>query len=98
MNYTPEITQEIVNRYKAGEPVKTIAQHYEVPDRSIIAKLSQLGVYSKKIYLSKTGEVPIKKEQLVEQIATLLGEDLEKMESLEKCNKRVLTTLIQHLT
>lgn len=98
MNYTQEITQDIVNRYKNSEPVEDIAQLYKVPKRSIIAKLSQLGVYSKKVYLSKTGEVPIKKEQLVEQIATLCGEDLEKMESLEKCNKRVLQTLIHHLT
>ena len=98
MNYTPEITQEIVDRYKNNESVKSIAQHYQVPDRSIIAKLSQLGVYSKKIYLSKTGTVPIKKEQLVEQIAALIGEDLEKIESLEKCNKNVLSLLIHHLT
>ena len=98
MNYTPEITQDIVLRYKNKEPVISIAELYKVPPRSIIAKLSQLGVYSKKVYLSKTGEVPIKKEQLVEQIATLCGEDLEKMESLEKCNKRVLTLLIKHLS
>lgn len=98
MNYTPEITEDIVNRYKNKEPVISIAELYKVPPRSIIAKLSQLGVYSKKVYLSKTGEVPIKKEQLVEQIAHLCGEDLEKMESLEKCNKRVLALLIKHLT
>jgi hypothetical protein len=42
--------------------------------------------------------VPIKKEQLVEQIAVLIGEDLEKIESLEKCNKRVLQLLITHLS
>ena len=98
MNYTPEITEEIVKSYKSGQTVHDLALHYNVPPRSIIAKLSQLGVYSKKIYLSKTGEVPIKKEQLVEQIAVLIGEDLEKIESLEKCNKRVLQLLITHLS
>jgi hypothetical protein len=28
----------------------------------------------------------------------LIGEDLEKIESLEKCNKRVLQLLITHLS
>ena len=54
MNYTPEITEEIVKSYKSGQTVHDLAAHYKVPPRSIIAKLSQLGVYSKKIYLSKT--------------------------------------------
>ena len=98
MNYTPEITQEITAKYNNGTSVQDIAQQYNVPTRSIIAKLSQLGVYRPKIYLSKNGTVPIKKASLVEQIANLCGEDLEKMESLEKCNKSVLNVLIKHLS
>ena len=61
MKYTKEITDRIVNDYKSGKSTLEIAQSLDVPDRSVVAKLSSLGVYQKKQYLNKRGEVPIKK-------------------------------------
>jgi hypothetical protein len=97
-NYTQEILDNIVQEYKTGASVQELSATHNIPVRSIIAKLSNLGVYKKKTYVSKTGEVPVKKEQLLETIADLLGEDIEKIESLEKCTKSTLKLLINHLS
>lgn len=93
VKYTKEICDRITKDYRAGIPVATIAQDLEVPERSIIAKLSSLGVYQKKQYLNKRGEVPVKKSEHIEKIAELLDTNLELLESLEKVNKTVLVLI-----
>ena len=95
MKYTKEITDRLVEQYKQQVPVPELAKQLEVPERSVIAKLSSLGVYQKKTYLNKRGEVPVKKSEHIERIATLLECDSELLESLEKVNKTVLK-LIEH--
>ena len=83
----PEICQVLSE--KVGEPV---------PPRSVISKLSALGVYQKKGYVSKLGYPPVKKSALVEQLAELIHMDYEVAASLEKVNKNVLTAIIKELT
>ena len=95
MKYTKEITDRLVEQYKQQVPVPELAKQLEVPERSVIAKLSSLGVYQKKTYLNKRGEVPVKKSEHIERIAQLLACDSELLESLEKVNKTVLK-LIEH--
>ncbi len=90
MKYTKEITDKLITDYKAGVPVATIAAALDVPERSVIAKLSSLGVYVKKSYVNKRGEVPVKKSEHIERIAELLDVDEELLEALEKVNKTVL--------
>ena len=90
MKYTKEITDKLIADYKSGVPVATIATGLDVPERSVIAKLSSLGVYTKKSYVNKRGEVPVKKSEHIERIAELLDVDEELLESLEKVNKTVL--------
>lgn len=68
-----------------------------VQERSVIAKLSSIQVYKKKIYRTKRGEVPIKKEEYIEKLAVLLNVDVEQLESLEKVNKSVLAKLTEAL-
>ena len=97
MKYTKELTDRIVSDYKAGIEVENIAKTLGVPDRSIIAKLSSLGVYQKKTYLNKRGEVPVKKYQMIEELAEILGVPSDQLESLEKVNKSVLILLKQRL-
>jgi hypothetical protein len=70
----------------------------QVPERSVIAKLSSLGVYKKKEYLTKRGEVPVKKEEYIERIAVLLDVNSELLESLEKVNKGILALISAKLT
>jgi hypothetical protein len=98
MRYTQEITDRMVAQYKQQVPVTTIANELDVPERSIIAKLSSLGVYNKKPYLNKRGELPEKKSDQIQRLATLLDVDETQLESLEKVNKTVLKLLETNLT
>lgn len=98
MRYTQEITDRMVTQYKSQVPVATIAYELQVPERSIIAKLSSLGVYTKKPYLNKRGETPVKKSEQIAKLAQLLDVDESQLESLEKVNKTVLELLATNLT
>lgn len=97
MKYTNESTKQLIADYQAGVTVPELAEQFQVPERSIIAKLSSLGVYQKKQYLNKRGEVPTKKAEHIERIAELLDCDLELLESLEKVNKQVLLMIERKL-
>jgi len=98
MKYTKEITDKIVEQYKSGQTAKQIAETLGVADRSIIAKLSSLGVYQKKVYTNKRGEVPVKKYEMIERLAELLEVPSDQLESLEKVNKNVLKLLETRLS
>jgi Mn-dependent DtxR family transcriptional regulator len=93
MKYTKEITDRIIDEYRGGKTTVEIANSLNVADRSVIAKLSSLGVYQKKQYLNKRGEVPVKKAEHIEQLAQLLGVPSDQLESLEKVNKNVLVLI-----
>ena len=105
MKYTPEITKRITQEYLGTETTlpKTTLEiaaglqadypDENTPERSVIAKLASLGVYKKKEYLTKRGDVPVKKEEYIERIAVLLDVNAEMLESLEKVNKAVLALL-----
>lgn len=93
MKYTKEITDKMMADYASEVSVDDIAAELDVPIRSVIAKLSSLGVYKKKQYTNKRGEVPIKKEEYIERIGALLDVNLDLLESLEKVNKNVLMLL-----
>ena len=93
MKYTKEITEKLVADYLAEIPVEEIAKELDVQPRSVIAKLSSLGVYKKKEYRTKRGEIPVKKEEYIERIADLLDVSVDILESLEKVNKSVLALL-----
>jgi len=96
MKYDKNLTARIVTEYGTGASAAQIAAALTlelgeaVPERSIIAKLSSLGIYRKKTYLTKRGETPVKKEEYITRIAKLLDVNAEILESLEKVNKNVL--------
>lgn len=98
MKYSKEVTDRLIQDYQAGTPVEKLAQELQVPSRSIIAKLSSLGVYKRKQYVNKRGEPPRKKSEYIENIAKLLNLDLELCESLEKVNKIVLGAIEERLS
>jgi hypothetical protein len=93
MKYTPEIAQQIVLDYERGIPVQEIADEINVPKRSVISKLSSLGVYKRKTYVNKCGETPIKKEEYIERIGRMLNIDLCLLDSMEKVTKTALILL-----
>lgn len=98
MKYTKEITDRLVQDYQAGTSIEELAKNLDVPARSIIAKLSSLGVYQRRQYLNKRGEVPVKKSEYIERIGKLLDMNLELLESLEKVNKGVLAVIERELS
>lgn len=97
IKYTKEITDKLVEDYRSGVTVSNLALWLQVPERSVIAKLSSLGCYQKKTYLNKLGQPPVKKSQHIDTLSELLEVPQDHLESLEKVNKRVLELLITKL-
>ena len=96
MNYTEEITEYMVEQYKASpnmETVQYLAEELGKTTKSIIGKLSREGVYKRAVYKSKSGELPITKVELVSNIAENMGVEVESLVGLEKSPKSTLKTL-----
>ena len=90
-NYTDAQVELMVQAYTndpTREMAKTLAEEHEKSIKSIIGKLSREGVYQKAIYKTKTGEIPITKEQLIKSIALLLEIDSSKIMGFEKAPKQ----------
>ena len=95
VNYTPDLTKELVDRYVAGETVEALAEALGKTTRSVVAKLSREGVYKSK---TKTvGVARVKKADLVDKLADACGVAPEVFESLEKANHDVLEALVAKL-
>jgi benzoyl-CoA reductase/2-hydroxyglutaryl-CoA dehydratase subunit BcrC/BadD/HgdB len=100
VNYTPEQTVEMVSAYVANpskETVELFAAKFSKSVASIRAKLVKEGVYKKAEYVSKAGETPVDKENLVDQIAVFIPEvsDEANLSSLAKANKKVLKAILK---
>ena len=96
MNYNEEQTKRIVEAYQSSpnrETVEALAKELSKSIKSIIGKLSREGVYKKTVYKTKTGESPITKKEIVEQIAELLLIDYGLVAGLEKSPKADLKIL-----
>lgn len=104
MKYTTEITNKLIEDYEAGKTIEQLSQELsefnngiDVPTRSLIAKLSSLGVYKKKEYRTKRGEIPVKKDEYITRIANIMQVNVDLLESMEKVNKSVLALIEKHL-
>ena len=95
--YTKEEESYLLEAYSGAEDkqfvIDELASQLQKSRRSIIGKLSRLGVYEKKVYLTKRGENPVTKLELVAEIASAMAIPLEKLEGLEKAPKEVLKCL-----
>ena len=94
--YTTEQEQYIKAKYleaSTKETVDALALEFSVPVRSIIAKLSHLNVYKAKRYVNKSGELPVKKAVLIQQLAPWF-KDFE-LEQFEKLSKPLIIKLIK---
>lgn len=80
---------EILSRYPQLT-VAEISSQTGKSERSIVGKLSRMGIYQRKVYLSKNGENPITKLEIVSRLSNKLGIDLE---GLEKAPKSTLQRL-----
>lgn len=98
--YTPEEVEYLTEEYskdKCIETVERLAAELKKPKRSIIGKLSRLGIYEKTRYTSKTGELPVTKRELVANLASKLEIPLERVEGLEKAPKQAIKYLLNAL-
>ena len=97
INYTQEqvdYMKDIYSNEPTRETVQKLANELNKSVKSIIGKLSREGIYQKTEYLSKTGERPITKKQMVVIIAKELVGDSSKLEGLEKAPKADLKYLL----
>ena len=100
MNYSPEVTAYIIQKYEdnpSRETVNALAEELQKTPKSIIGKLSREGVYRRSVYKTKTGESPVTKEQLVRDIEDVLDFSSEALAGLEKAPKLVLKQLRESL-
>ena len=90
-NYTTEQVDHMIKAY-SEKPDRTtvnmLAEDFDKSIKSIIGKLSREGVYQKAVYKTKTGEIPVTKAQLVENLALLLEIPSSKIMGLEKAPKQ----------
>jgi len=99
MNYSEDDTANIVQQYMDNptrETVDKLAQVYNKSARSIIGKLAKEGVYQRVEYRTKTGEVPVTKLEIVEEIQSQLGCN-QTLTGLEKAPKETLKLLLESL-
>tara|TARA_B100000029_G_scaffold515862_1_gene625077 strand:- start:1579 stop:1890 length:312 start_codon:yes stop_codon:yes gene_type:complete len=97
VNYTKEQVEYMIDKYNESptrETVETLSEELGKSTKSIIGKLSREGVYQKAVYVSKTGELPITKKELVVKLADAVDGDLSELEGLEKAPKKELKYLL----
>jgi hypothetical protein len=98
VNYTPEMEAVLREDYANGVAVEAIAAKVGRSVRSVVAKLSRLGVYKAKEYTAKNGTAPVKKESLADKIGVICELTEAEMDSVAKANKTALTKILAHLS
>ena len=93
-NYTDEMVAEMHELYTANptrETVDMIAENFGKSVRSVIAKLSRVGIYVTQERTTKTGEPVVRKAELVAQLEDKFGIELP---TLVKASKADLQELL----
>ena len=96
MNYTQDQTEYMVEQYQkkpSRVTVDRLAKELDKSPKSIIGKLSREGVYRRSVYKTKTGETPVTKMELVEELAYAFDLNPAVLAGLEKAPKQVLKVL-----
>ena len=96
VNYTEEQVEQMIEQYSANptrETVENLAKNMDKSIKSIIGKLSREGVYLKTEYVTKTGEKPETKLEIVQQLAERLELATTALAGLEKAPKSTLKNL-----
>jgi len=96
-NYSDADIATITEEYQlepTRETVAVLASQLNKTPRSIIAKLSALGIYQKQERVTKRGEPVILKAELVAQVQNAIGRELP---SLTKMTKPDLQFMIDSL-
>ena len=100
VNYTQDQVEYIVNQYRlepTRETVEELAEELNKSVKSIIGKLSREGVYKKTEYTTKTGEKPVTKLEIVQELAERLELEIWQLAGLEKAPKSTLKALKENI-
>lgn len=92
INYTPEQEAQIVDQYQAGMAVAEIATMIGKTTKSVVAKLSRLGVYKAK-GKSATEASKVTKADLVALIEGRYAVEAGTFADMEKLTKATLVAL-----
>lgn len=95
IKYDEELLRRLyIDEHKSAED---ISLELNLPLRGVRAKLGSMGIYIRKGYVSKTGQPPLKKWSLVEEIGCYISTPIDQLESLEKVNKSILIKILAKL-
>ena len=86
-NYTDADITIITDEYAlepTRETVDALAERLNKTPRSIIAKLSALGVYQKQVRVTKRGEPVVMKAELVAKVQNAIGRELPSLNKMTK--------------
>ena len=98
-NYTDEMVEHMVAAYEDMPTLATVEDlviEFGKPKRSIISKLSSLGVYkAQPRNTTKTGEPVVRKADIADAIQGALGEQLPTLVKMSKADLVALATLVE---
>ena len=97
-NYTQEMIDVMTERYEAQPTratVEALADEFGKTARSVISKLSSLGIYQKPTATTKRGEPIVKKEVFVAEVQDALGVCVPSMEKMTKSDLQVLVAALK---
>ena len=94
MPYTKKETVMLQEMWKKGVPVERLCVKLNKTPKSIIAKLTNLGVYEAQGYKDKTGQTPVMKAQIVSEIESVLGVPLDGLEKAPKLTLKRLADVV----
>jgi len=102
VNYTPEQTAMMAEMFTADNPArhadaKALAEKMGKAAKSVVAKLTVMGLYQAKTYVTKTGEAVQKKDDTADAIGAILQLSEAEASSLAKANKTVLVKIFDAL-
>ena len=92
-NYTPEQETKLQQLYQSGTTIPDLATQFGKSERSIVAKLSRMGIYQGKGRPQPGSRVT--KAGLVARLGELLN--LGNLETLEKADKAALVDLVAEI-
>ena len=98
-NYTDEMVEHMVAVYEDTPTLATVealVEEFGKPKRSIISKLSSLGVYkAQPRKVTKTGEPVIRKADIADSIQEALGAQIPTLVKMSKSDLMTLIALVQ---
>ena len=89
-NYTDEMVEQMTAAYTTNptrDTVDAIAAEFNKPVRSVISKLSALGVYQRQeVAVTKAGAPVVLKEVIVAQVQAVLGQEFPSLGKMTKAD------------